>query len=615
MDKNTILGTVLIGALIVGYFFVTKPSEAELERQAIYRDSIENVAKQNEILDRQAAKYAEQTKDSLATTQNPDSLNTQNLDKEFGRYASAAKGTEVLDYLENDSIRITLSNKGGQPKAVELKGYKTYYQKPLILLSDDSTKFGIQLSEIGKLTNTLFFTKVEPQVKNDTAKIIIYRLYANETSYIEYIYSLKPKTYAVDFTIHTVGMEQFIKESRYNLFWETNINSFEKTKKIESDNTNIVWKYSEDDVETLNARSKDAQKEKLTGKVKWVSFKYQYFTAAIIAKEDFERGGEVNSKRLDQTDTATKVFSTQLYLPKQETNSLTLYFGPNHYPTLKAQNVELEGILDLGWFGFITKFAIIPIFNWLRGFFSSFGLIILLLTIILKVVLFPLTFKSYLSTARMRVLKPQVDELGKKFSGTGEAMKKQQATMELYKKAGVNPMGGCLPLLIQFPILIAMFRFFPASIELRQQSFLWADDLSSFDSIFSWSQNIPLISSFYGNHISLFTLLMAVSMMFVNQLNTSNVTTTPGMPNMKVMMWIMSVMMIFWFNSYSSGLSYYYFLANVITLLQTFIIRQMVDDKKILAKIETNRKTPKKKSKFQMRLEEMAKQQQQKARK
>lgn len=612
MDKNTILGTVLIGVLIVGYFFVTKPSEAELERQAIYRDSIENVAKQNEIIERQNAKLEEQGNDTLTKSQVSDSVNS---DKEFGRYASAAKGTEVLDYLENDSIRITLSNKGGQPKAVQLKGYKTYYKKPLILLSNDSTKFGIQLSEIGKLTNTLFFTKVESKEVNDSAKTIVYRLYANETSYIEYIYSLKPNSYAVDFTIHTVGMEQFIKESRYNLFWETSINSFEKTKKIESDNTKIVWKYSEDDVESLDSRATEPEKEKLTGKVKWVSFKYQYFTAAIIAKEDFERGGEVNSKRIDQTDTATKVFSTQLYLPKQETNSLTLYFGPNHYPTLKAQNVELEGILDLGWFGFITKFAIIPIFNWLRGFFSSFGLIILLLTIILKVVLFPLTFKSYLSSARMRVLKPQVDELGKKFSGTGEAMKKQQATMELYKKAGVNPMGGCLPLLIQFPILIAMFNFFPASIELRQQGFLWAEDLSSFDAIYSWSQDIPLVSSFYGNHISLFTLLMAVSMMFVNQLNTSNMTTTPGMPNMKVMMWIMSVMMIFWFNSYSSGLSYYYFLANVITLLQTYIIRQMVDDKKILAKIETNRKTPKKKSRFQMRLEDMAKQQQLKAKK
>ena len=612
MDKNTILGTVLIGALIVGYFFVTKPSEAELERQAIYRDSIENVAKQNEIIERQNAKIEEQGNDLISTSQVSDSINS---DKEFGRYASAAKGTEVLDYLENDSIRITLSNKGGQPKAVQLKGYKTYYKKPLILLSNDSTKFGIQLSEIGKSTNVLFFTKIQSQAKNDSAKTITYRLYANETSYIDYIYSLKPNSYAVDFTIHTVGMEQFIKESRYNLFWETSINSFEKTKKIESDNTKIVWKYSEDDVESLDSRATEPEKEKLTGKVKWVSFKYQYFTAAIIAKEDFERGGEVFSKRIDQSDTAAKVFSTQLYLPKQETNSLTLYFGPNHYPTLKAQNVELEGILDLGWFGFITKFAIIPIFNWLRGFFSSFGLIILLLTIILKVVLFPLTFKSYLSSARMRVLKPQVDELTKKFSGAGEAMKKQQATMEMYKKAGVNPMGGCLPLLIQFPILIAMFNFFPASIELRQQGFLWAEDLSSFDAIYSWSQEIPLISSFYGNHISLFTLLMAVSMMFVNQLNTSNMTTTPGMPNMKVMMWIMSVMMIFWFNSYSSGLSYYYFLANVITLLQTYIIRQMVDDKKILAKIETNRKTPKKKSRFQERLEEMAKQQQLKAKK
>ena len=608
MDRNTVIGSVLIGLLIIGYFFVSKPSEDEVLKSQAYTDSIQKVEYAKKQMYQIEADSLAQIKaiESSNNEKLPDSVKNIKLQNEFGRYANAAVGTVELSKLENELISITLSNKGASPKNVLLKKYFTYHKKPLILLSGDSTKFGLLLSEIGTSTNNLYFTKVTPQITNDSVKTIAYRLYANTNSYIEYVYSLASNSYTVDFTINMVGMDQYIKESRYNLQWETFINSFEKSRDQEKINTSIVWKYFEDDVETLTAQSEDEEKEDLTGKVKWVGFKQHFFTSAIIAKESFERGGKVVSKPLIETDSSLKVFSTELFLPKKESNSLSFYFGPNHYPTLKDQGVELEGLLDLGWFGIITTFAIIPIFNWLQEYFTSFGLIILLLTIILKLVLFPLTFKSYLSTARMRVLKPQLDEINKKFPNSGDAMKRQQANMEMYRKAGVNPMGGCLPLLIQFPILIAMFRFFPASIELRQESFLWAEDLSSYDSILQLPWNIP----FYGDHVSLFTLLMAVSMIFINQVNMTNTVTTPGMPNMKVMMWIMSIMMVFWFNSYSSGLSYYYFLANVITLLQTFIIRQMVDDKKILAKIEHHKKTPKKKSRFQERLEQMAKDQQ-----
>lgn len=608
MDKNTIIGTVLIALFIIAYFFITKPSEDEIAKQQQYYDSIQQV----EFKKRQIAQL---TDDSLALLQQqeeineavlPDSVKQQSLQKEFGRYAQAAIGTEQFELLQNNKISVTFSNKGGKPYRVNLKEYKTYYQNTLNLLSGDSTKFGLRLSEIGKSTNSLFFTKVSQTITSDSVQILTYRLHASQYSYIDYVYTLAPNSYAVDLQIKTVGMSQYIKESRLSLYWETYMNSFEKSKEIEGQNTNLVWKYYEDDVENLNAQASEPEKEPITGKVKWVGFKYQYFSAIIIAKDNFERGGEVLSKPLSKSDSSLKILAAELFMPNQEKNDITFYFGPNHYPTLKAQGAEIEGILDLGWFGFITKFAIIPIFNWLNSFLTNFGLIILLLTIILKVSLFPLTFKSYLSTARMRVLKPQTDEIAAKFTNPGDAMKRQQATMEMYRKAGVNPMGGCLPMLIQFPILIAMFRFFPASIELRQESFLWAEDLSSYDSILSLPFDIP----FYGDHVSLFTLLMAVSMIFVNQINMSNTVTTPGMPNMKVMMWIMSIMMVFWFNSYSSGLSYYYLLANVITLLQTFLIRQLIDDKKILAKIEANKKNPKKKSGFQERLEKMAREQQ-----
>lgn len=611
MDRNAILGSVLIGLLVIGYFYMTKPSEEDINRQRQVQDSL-RLVEHNRQLQRQIEEIQRAAQiDSLqkVTTSN-DTVITEQVKREFGVYAAAAKGEEKITTLSNGLINLQLTNRGGKPHRVFLDEYKTYHGEPLQLLSGDSTQFGFLLSEIGKSTNELYFEASDVKIDADSVQTISYKLSIDEFSYIEFAYSLQPNSYMVNMQINTANMTRHIRENRYQLQWKSYIQNAEKSKDLEGQYTNIIWKYFEDDVEQTDPRSKDTQNEDLSGKVHWLGFKQHFFSSVIIAHDSFERGGEVESVTLPEHDNALKVFSANVFLPKKETNELSFYFGPNHYPTLKAQNEDLEEILDLGWFGFITQYAIIPIFNWLHSFLSNFGLIILLLTIILKLVLFPLTYKSYLSTARMRVLKPQIDEINTRYSAKADAMKRQQSTMDLYRKAGVNPMGGCLPLLIQFPILIAMFRFFPASIELRQQSFLWADDLSTFDAIVSWTTNIPLISSIYGNHISLFTLLMAGSMILVNQLNTSSATTTPGMPNMKVMMWIMSIMMIFWFNNYSAGLSYYYFLANVITLLQTFIIRKTVDDKKILAKIENHKKTPKKKSRFQTRLDDMMKEQQ-----
>lgn len=606
---------------MVGYYFFTKPTEEDLQRRAAYLDSLRNVEIQKQEQRIADSLLAVSMADSLSVADTTyDTQSESTLIREYGSFYKSAKGEQQLVTLENNRIAVTMSNKGGKPYRVQVKNYQTHYGDSLYLLAGDSTHFGLLLSEIGRSTDEMYFTTTGVVQENDVQKIS-YRLSVNEFSYLEYTYSLQPDSYNLDLTISTKGMEKYIRESRYNLLWNSTINVLEKSKSAESLNTTIVWKYFEDDTETLNPRSKDDEKEKLSGQVKWVGFKQHFFSAVLIADDKFERGGDVTSKVLTNSNTTMKEFTASLFMPKDQTIGMHFFFGPNHLPVLKEQNVDLESMLDLGWFGFITKYAIVPIFNWLRGFIDNMGLVILLMTIILKLILFPLTCKSYLSTARMRVIKPYVDEINERYPKPEEAMKKQQATMDLYKKVGINPMGGCLPLLIQFPILVAMFRFFPASIELRQESFLWAEDLSTYDSIFEWSTHIPIISSIYGNHISLFTLLMAASMIIVNKINTANTTQiqTPGMPNMNVMMWIMSIMMIFWFNDYSAGLSYYYLLANVITMLQTVLIRNLVNDEKILKKLEANKakasNAPRRKSKFQERLEKMAKEQQKNMRK
>ena len=623
MDKNTIIGTVLICLLMVGYYFFTRPTEEDLKRRAEYLDSLRNVELQKELQRQEDSLLALQAQNDttrLDSTLAPKSQDEATLMREYGSFYKSAQGEEEFVTLENDLIAVTLSSKGGKPYRVQVKGYKTHYGDSLYILAGDSTHFGLLLSAIGRSTDEMYFTTNVHKPTAEQAQSVSYRLAVSEFSYLEYTYTLKPNSYNLELEITTKGMDTYIRESRYNLLWNTTMNVLEKSKTAESQNTTIVWKYYEDDTETLNPRAKDDEKENLSGQVKWVGFKQHFFSSVLIADDKFERGGNVASKYLTDSETAMKDFTANLFLPKEEKIGLKFFFGPNHLPVLKEQNVDLESMLDLGWFGFITKYAIVPIFNWLRGFIDNMGLVILLMTIILKIILFPLTCKSYLSTARMRVIKPYVDEISEKYPKPEDAMKKQQATMDLYKKVGINPMGGCLPLLIQFPILVAMFRFFPASIELRQESFLWAEDLSTYDSIFEWSTHIPLISSIYGNHISLFTLLMAASMIIVNKINTANTTQmqTPGMPNMNVMMWIMSIMMIFWFNDYSAGLSYYYLLANVITMLQTILIRSLINDEKILKKLEANKAkaatTKKRKSRFQERLEQMAKEQQKKMR-
>lgn len=610
MDRNTIIGLVLIFLIIIGFSYFNRPSQEEIEAARRKADSIATVQ----------AEYQQKRAEELAT-QNlvNDSLQKLEAQNRFGSLASALTGEQKFVTLENELIRVKLSTLGGRVYSVEIKDYKTYTGEPLVLFDGDVNSFGLQFwgNNNNIKTNDLYFTPSTSAssvsvAEGDSTASVTMRLEAGEGSYIDYVYSIRKGSHLVDFDIKFAGMDKVMNQQKgsIDLIWENMVPQLEKGAKNERDYTTIAYTYTNKEYEELNMRS-ETDEEELTTKLKWIAFKQQFFSSILVA-DDAILNANVEQHKVDDGK-YIKTFKSRMGLPinkgENETVGFQFYFGPNHYKTLKAYNLEFESVVPLGGWGirWINQ-GVVFVFDILDNSIANYGLIILLLTIFIKVILFPLTYKSYLSSAKMRVLKPQVDELNAKFTKKEDAMKKQQAVMALYKKVGVNPMGGCIPILIQFPILIAMFRFFPASFELRQKSFLWADDLSSFDSIL----NLPFEIPYYGDHVSLFTILMAAALFITSKMNTDQMgDTSSQLPGMKFMMiYMMPIMMIFWFNSYSSGLSYYYFLSNVFTLGQTLLIRRFVDDKAILAKLHENAKKPVKKSKFQTKLEEIAKQQQ-----
>lgn len=623
MNKNTIIGVVLIIVIFIGFYYLNKPSEKELEIARQKRDSVEKVIndslKQVALLQTTATNSTSTitSKDSVPTIL-PDSLIEKKLEDQYGEFGKAAEGEKKYITLENNKIKIVFSTLGGRPYSVQLKEYQTFDSLPLILFDGDSTIFGLNFFSQNRSisTNDLFFTPTTPDsvlVANKTSQKITFRLNAGEGSSLEYVYELDPNSYKMKFKINCIGFNKVITAQNYLVLnWSIYVRQQEKGAKFEETYTTVYYKYAEDDVDYLSETSNS--KEDLRTKVKWIGFKQQFFSAVLMANEAFPSATVSSDKYVGTLPRYLKIFKSEISIPfeakDKESKEMTFYFGPNHFQTLKAQNIpNLEELVPLGWgiFGWINRFAVIPIFNFLDNFISSYGIIILLLTLIIKLVLFPLTYKSYLSTAKMRVLKPQIDEIHAKIP-KDKPMERQQATMALYKRVGVSPLGGCLPMLLQMPILFAMFRFFPASIELRQKSFLWATDLSSYDSVLDLSFDIP----FYGSHVSLFCLLMTAStIMYTYMQNKMNPAGT-SMPGMKVMMYMMPVMFLFIFNGYASGLSYYYLLANLVTFAQMFLIQKFVDEKAILAKLNENKKKPEKKSKFQERLELMAKQRKQK---
>ena len=611
MDRNTIIGLVLIFAILILFGYLNTPSK---EQAAAMQHKSDSIARVN-------AEMAQQQKalDLSKNNAKSDSVQTKAQEKQLGSFAASLKGEDKLITLENQLMKVKISTLGGRIYSVELKNFKTYTGQPLILFSGEENSFGLQFwgNNNDIQTQNLFFVpnrtdSVIVANGSETQKLIM-RLSAGAESHIDYVYTIKPNSYLMDFDIHFSGMNSVFsgKDNAIDLNWKAKMPQLEKGVDNESNYTTIGYNFSNDEYEEMNARSSGVNKKEITTKVKWIAFKHQFFSSILVAKDGFANANLVTTKSTDPS--SLKNFSARISLPiqdgKDETIGMNFFFGPNHFKTLNSYNMGFEKIVPLGsWIiKWINRYLIIPVFNVLGSRIASYGLIIFLLTLFLKLILFPLTYKSYLSSAKMRVLKPQVDEINQKYPNKADAMKKQQSVMALYRKVGVNPMGGCIPILIQFPILIAMFRFFPASFELRQQSFLWADDLSSYDSIL----NLPFTIPMYGAHISLFTLLMAAALFITSKQNADQMgDTNAQLPGMKFMMiYLMPIMMIVWFNNYSAGLSYYYFLSNMFTLGQTLLIRRFVDDEAILAKLHENAKKPVKKSKFQEKLEQIAKQQ------
>jgi YidC/Oxa1 family membrane protein insertase len=613
MDKNTITGLLVIAAMMIGFTYLNQPSE-EQKRAQRQKDSITIV---------QRAYMAEQ--EEIAKAERTAKLESADDSKnEAAQGIFAQENKEVSTFvIENSLIKLSISSKGGAPESIELKEYKAldYPNEkdslPLMLWNKDK-KLGLNFYANNSTVNTADFNFIASTTETylnatSQAKTISMKLFYSEAQYIEYIYTVMPDSYMIDFDINVVGMDNIIprRTTTLDLYWNGTMAKFEKSKAFENRYTGLYYKFDQDDVDYLSATGDDEQE--FETKLKWVGFKQQFFSSVLIAKDSFT-GVKLTSEEAEK-ENELKHVSASIALPYQGKNTesykMQFYFGPNHFLTLKAYSekdeLDLTKLINLGWkwVSWINRYVVIYLFSFFENALTgNYGLIILLMTLLIKLCLFPLTYKSYLSSAKMRVLKPQIDLIAKKYPSKDKAMEKQKATMALYKKAGVNPMGGCLPMVVQMPVLIGLFYFFPASIELRQKSFLWATDLSSYDTIFTLPFEIPA----YGDHVSLFCLLMTVTNIFYMRMNNKNQVQNEQMKGMQTMMYIMPVMFLFWFNSYAAGLSYYYFIATLITLLQTVLIRYFVDDKKLLAKLEMAKTKPRKQSKFQKKLEDMQKQ-------
>jgi len=650
MDKNTITGIVLIFLIFLGFSFYNnqktgKVFEAETEyadslyaagnyddaREAYIRalgykpkdqTTIDRVVELNNKLG--LVQPAEQT--AQATTPSDTSAVTAVASSSapadsaaYGIFSPSATGENEFFIVENDLLVMTISARGGKPYSVLLKDYQTHDSLPIVLFNGDSTVFGYKFFTADNKpikTDELYFRPVDyagPIVAAGGPVSLTMRLVARNGASIDYVYTIQPNDYMIDFETKFNSMGSVIPPNTTSLAldWKMYLPQQEKGRQNEDMYTGLKYKVYQESVEDLGGARQRQKKDVVTEnllRTDWIAYKDQFFSSVIIA-DDFFLNAMVSSATADPTSRYLRYFESEIGVPYAHGEStaikMKMYFGPNSFTLLKKYDLQLEELVFLGrniirW---INQYVIIPIFNILDNFIVSYGLIILILTLLIKIVLFPLTHKSFLSQAKMRVMKPMVDEIGKKFPKQEDAMKKQQATMELYKKAGVSPMGGCLPMLLQMPILFAMFRFFPTSIELRQQSFLWAKDLSTYDSIFDLPFTIPM----YGDHVSLFTLLMTVSTIFSTKI-TNPAGGQEQMPGMKTMMYMMPVMFMLILNNFSAGLTYYYFLANVITIIQTQVSRRFVNESEILKKIEENKKKTVKKSKWQLRLEAASKQ-------
>ncbi len=635
MDKNSIIGLVLIFAIFAGFSWWNAPTEEEIIASQHKADSIAQVQKEQGYQDSLYRIQAQQNRDlvieetNIVTTVDT-SVQQQQLKEKYGAFANSVIGEDQLIRFENEVLKLDFTPKGGRIYSAELLNYKSYDSLPLVLFKGDTAKFGFTFSAANRLINTqdhYFKTFVDGReyngqdinISGEESVTISMRLYADAGNtysnhqYIEYAYTLYGNKYMFDFHVRMKDMETLIdsRQGFLDFNWMTNLRNQEKI--VDRFNGSaIYYKFFQDDVDELSDNDDDA--EKLASKVKWVSYKQRFFSMSLIADESF-LNGEIKQFQSSSRDPKYEItMESALAIPvvsaREMDFGMQMYIGPNEFKRLKGYDLDLERQIPIGWgfflLAWINEYIVINVFTWLGGWGWNYGIVILVLTVLLKVFLFPIAYKTYTSSAKMRVLKPEIDEINEKFKGK-DAVKKQQATMDLYKKAGVNPLAGCIPMLLQMPILFAIFRFFPSSIELRQQSFLWATDLSSYDSIWDFPNGFSI--PFYGDHVSLFTLLMTVSTIIYTKVNSEMMgSSSTQMPGMKTMMYMMPIMFLGLFNEYASGLSYYYFLANIFTFAQMYLIRLTINEDKIHAKLQANKKKPVKKSKFQKKLEDMAKQ-------
>ncbi len=616
MNKNTIIGFVLIGVILFGF---TWYQSKEYEKQAEYQAQVDSIARAERLAQYRADSIAGRlpVADTLANGGKPvddyspapiykDSL----LEKSHSEEASFYK-------LENDKIAVEFTTRGAQPYSVKVKNYRNYDSTDLYLFRPGDSEMGVEIYA-GEIINTKDFNF---QLAEKTDSSIVMRLPFAKGGYIQQKYTLKEGTFVVSNEMSFVGMNGVIPRnvSYYDFDWDVTIPRMEKGYKNEVQYSKVDYYFGGDKKPEEIGRGRNADK-RIENRMEWFAFQQQFFSAIMRPVNQFASGElAINFIQEDDASHNLMTCSAKMRGDFRIADNVVIgnefYFGPNHYKTLKSYGRKYEKIIPLGgWMvGWFTKWVIIPLFDFLHKFISNFGIIILLMTLFIKIVVLPFAYKSYSSSAKMQALKPEMDKINAKFPKQEDALKKQQATMELYKRAGVNPMGGCLPMLLQLPILWAMFRFFPASIELRQQSFLWADDLSAYDTIplLDFGTRIPLL----GDHISLFALLMAVSMFFYSKITTQSQMSgnDPNMASMRFMsVWMMPIMMFFICNSLSAGLTYYYLLSNLITMLETWIIKKFfVRPEDVLAKLKASEGKPMPKSKWQQRLEEAQKMQRQ----
>ena len=628
MDKNTWIGFALIAAVIVGFSFLNRPSKEELAERKRVQDSIALVQQ----MEWETQQLSQQIAQELTSEQNNDYTPEQMADHMsavYGAFAVSAQGQDGLVYMENELIRVAVDRRGGDIAKAELKNYKAYGDtvNPLCLFQADENELNFTLVTNNSRvisTKNMYFEPVSTTTDSLQTTLVMRLKTDVENSYIDYVYTLPANDYMVAMSIRASNMQLALAQnmSSLEMQWNQTIPQQEKGRKFEEKYAQLQYMFVGGDIEKLSEVKADRQKE--SARIKWIAHKDQFFSTVMIAADAFE-SIELESTPMNAHSGYIKEYKTKASLPfditGEKSTDLQYYLGPNHYNTLKAydkdlapsEKLHLNELVPLGWklVSWINKILVIPMFDLFTSWGLHIGIVILLMTLVIKLILLPFVFASNKSSAKMRVLKPQLDEINAKYPPE-KMQERQAATMALYQKAGVSPMSGCLPMLFQFPVLMAMFWFLPTAIELRGQSLFWADDLSTYDAIITWNRSIPL----FGTHLSLFCLIMTVVNIVYTHITMQSQSQGQEMKMMKYMMYLMPLMFLFFFNDYATGLSYYYFVSLLFTILQTMIFRWTTDDKKVLAEIEANakKKGSAKKSGFAARLEAMQREQQRLAR-